>query len=516
MLRSIIRQYTTINTKKLTLNTKRSNYLANINCYPSISFLKPFYTVNNALKILSNTESNTTSSINSNINVVGIISSIRSSGKNLFFIDIINSLTTHDRNNKIQLIFNSKNITTSNEHISNFLSILSPGDSIFTSGLIKNSNSINCNSLPIILSIQNNIIPPKLIDKTKINSNKILNYKINNNDIIIQRSNLLKSIRKYLYLNDFIEVETPILSNVASGAIANSFKINNNNNSKDIPLHLRIAPELNLKKLIISGLPKIFEIGKSFRNEGIDYSHNPEFTTLEFYSTFKNLNQLILDCQDFWKFIILDLNLLNKKHPVAIELFNNNWSFKKLKFLPTLSNILNHDLSTLPLTIDNFNNIELINKILSFLPNNDINLIFPISNPINLSQLLNKLSSHYLESLTINSNLPTIITEHPSILSPLAKKSGNNNIISQRFELFINGVEYMNAYEEENDPNIQLQNFISQPTENKPDNAFIDALNWGLPPTGGVGLGIDRLLMLFAQKDRIDDVLPLGDLNHLN
>ena len=270
-----------------------------------------------------------------------------------------------------------------------------------------------------------------------------------------------------------------------------------------------------MKRLVVGGLDKVYEIGKVFRNEGVDAVHNPEFTTLEFYKSFTSMEQLIALSEQLLKSILLDLRPLHSNEIIEAliaELQQTEWKFNRVEFIPTLSQELNFDLKTIDLNDPS--------ALYAILPK-DLGL------PPNLSpqQILNKLASIYIEERYCNSLLPTLIYHHPAVMSPLAKTHPQDPTVTKRFEIFIRGREYINAYEEENCPQLQLAKFQQQNMANQlykdkeslsVDQKYVDAMKWGMPPVGGFGLGIDRLCMLLLNKDRLEEVLSFGCLDDVN
>ncbi|XDT41728.1 Aminoacyl-transfer RNA synthetases class-II family profile [Nakaseomyces glabratus] len=492
--------------------------------YPSMSSIERgnLVSIDVFLKKYGSTSEDQLNKINQKISLCGRIKSIRFSGKKMAFIDLVDGI------HGIQLILNCREIGYSATFESE-LSFLRKGDYVMTTGLPRLSKSrmknisLRCTDLPKILSVAQMPLPPKLIDTVKSNSNKVVDYQINGFQNIRIRSSILKSIRNFLEERDFIEVETPILSSKSNGAVAKPFM----SSSKDFDkLMLRVAPELWLKRLIISGCNKVFEIGKSFRNEGIDGSHNPEFTTLEFYQSYLTMEDLIKLNEDLFKKIITDLtnNLTIKQYlPESLLelediLKSNNWKFKRVEFLSTLSKELGVDLSQVK--------IEDSKQLLEVIPQKYKGQFFGKSSSYSSSQILNRLCSELIEEKYCNGSHPTIIYHHPAVISPLAKSNPDDSRTTKRFELFIKGREYSNAYEEENCPQVQLEKFEQQArmkedygdndTLSSIDQEYINAMKWGMPPIGGFGLGIDRLCMLITGCQRIEQVLPFGTLDDVN
>lgn len=451
--------------------------------------------------------------------VNGKIKSIRKAGKGSFFIDLIQDFE------KIQLIVHHKIMNIEKEEFNKIHLKFKPGDQVIGIGHVGITKvgelSIKLDKPLILTSPSLHPIPPKFNDIGKINSNRVIDYLVNqeSKDIILLRCKIIQIIRKYFEDKGFLNVETPIICNGNSGANARPFEtksqfIEKNDNDK---LNLRVAPELWLKRLIISGFDKIFEIGKSFRNEGIDSTHNPEFTTCEFYQTFIGLNELMRISEEL--IIIIIKEILNDKkfqrfHLNLQEIFNkieeNKFKFIKIEFLNELKNQTGIELKIQDFTINGL--IEYYKKIGKFSKD--------IENKSEI-ELINKLIEDYLEPISLkNGNLPVFIYNIPEIISPLSKS--NLNGISKRFEMFINGKEFINAYEEENNPFKQKFKFIKQQINKDkfndfesliPDYKFVEFMEWGMPPTGGWGMGIDRLVMKLSGVERIEKVLPFGKLN---
>lgn len=322
------------------------------------------------------------------------------------------------------------------------------------------------------------------------------------------RSKLITEIRNYLNQLNFIEVQTPILSSYVGGANAKPF-ITYHNDLK-INMFMRIAPELYLKQLIVGGFERVYEIGQQFRNESITYKHNPEFTSLEFYMVGVDYFDLMVMCEDLIR------SLINKIHGT-----------NKIKYLPhninNIDNIIEINFESKFAVVDMISTLEketntkfpddlFDEKSLSFLINLCDQYNIECAEPKTVARLIDKLTSHFIEAKCIN---PTFIINHPRIMSPLAKPHRSNSQLTERFELFICGMEFANAYTELNDPLIQRQAFEKQMEDKKNgdqeaqeiDYDFIKALEYGLPPVGGFGMGIDRMAMLLSNKSSIKDVI---------
>ena len=325
------------------------------------------------------------------------------------------------------------------------------------------------------------------------------------------RSRIIRFLREYLEDEGHIEVQTPILADTAGGAVATPFETSAQH-FKDRQIALRIAPELWLKRLILGGFDRVFEIGPSFRNEGIDLIHNPEFTTCEFYTTYASLENLTGTTEDMFlrlSRVIDEFALTDARSLKGLKL-KFDPPYRRLDFIPALETAMRCRLPDLG--SDNAH-VEMI----SLLKERDIQM--PLE-PF-LPRLLDRLSSIYLEP---QCDSPTWIIHHPECLSPLAKSFRHpetGQVVAARAELFINGQEFVNTYEEENSPVEQRRKFEDQLSfcegdiSKGVDESYIQALEWGMPPTGGWGCGIDRLCMLLAGRSRINDVLAFGTLRNV-
>ncbi|KAK8572755.1 hypothetical protein V6N12_028799 [Hibiscus sabdariffa] len=320
------------------------------------------------------------------------------------------------------------------------------------------------------------------------------------------RSKIISYVRSFLDNLDFLEVETPMMNMIAGGAAARPFVTHHN--ELNMKLYMRIAPELYLKELVVGGLDRVYEIGKQFRNEGIDLTHNPEFTTCEFYMAFADYNDLMELTEKMLSGMVKELTVGYKIKYHANGLDNDPIEidfappFRRLDMVEELEKMANLNIPK------DFSSDE-ANKYLV-----DACAKFEIKcpPPQTTARLLDKLVGHFLEETCVN---PTFIINHPEIMSPLAKWHRSKPGLTERFELFINKHELLNAYTELNDPVVQRQRFAEQLKDRQSgddeamalDETFCTALEYGLPPTGGWGLGIDRLAMLLTDSQNIKEVL---------
>ena len=284
------------------------------------------------------------------------------------------------------------------------------------------------------------------------------------------RAQVISSLRRFLEDHGYIEVETPMLTPKATGAAATPFETHHN--ALDIKLYARIAPELYLKRLVVGGFEKVYELNRNFRNEGISYKHNPEFTMLEFYCAYMDVEGMMTFCEE-----LLRQSVQKATGGLTVEYEGKTIDFSK------------------------FERISMRDSIAQYAPNVEIDD----------SNIVTAFDEH------VESNLiqPTFIVDFPKSISPLSKASPENSAVAERFELFINGMEVANGFSELNDPKEHYERFVDQMAERERgdeeamvlDEDYIRALSYGMPPAAGIGIGVDRFVMLLTNKHSIRDVI---------
>ena len=428
--------------------------------------------------------------------IAGRIVSLRKMGKSCF-------LNIQDMDNKIQVYIKDSNLKA--DEYDNIVRKLDLGDIIGVKGVSFHTKTkeLSIKSISITL-LSKNIYPlPNMKekdgetffsfeDKEHRYRKRYLDLIINNENklVFIKRSQIINNLRDFLNLNKYIEVETPILQPIYGGANAKPFITYHN--TLDEKLYLRIADELYLKRLIIGGFNKVYEISKNFRNEGMDRNHNPEFTMLEFYSAFEDVYSMMKFTESLIQSVAKNINF---RH----DHIDFNKKFNQISFFESLDKFSLKKISAM-------DNSELLN----LLKSNKIK----VDKNSGRGKLLDKLFSHYVEPNLI---APTFVMDYPLELSPLAKELRDNQQpgIVERFELFIDGMEIANAFSELNDPQEQRFRLTEQSKlrdlgdeeAQVLDEDFLEAMETGMPPTGGVGVGVDRLVMILTNQKSIKDVI---------
>ncbi|MDA2970115.1 MAG: lysine--tRNA ligase [Actinomycetota bacterium] len=463
------------------------------------SFPTYFENTTNASEILK-LHSNLTDGEKTEIStsVRGRILSIRSFGK-LTFMDL------KDYSGKIQLVLSQEELST---ELAQYIENYDVGDLVGVSGNImktkKGEISIKVTD-SILLSKSLRNFPEKwhgLKDKETRFRQRYLDFIVNEDAIktIQTRFQIIKLIREFMDSKHFIEVETPTLQPKAGGAIARPFTTHHN--AMSIDMFLRIAPELYLKRLIIGGFEKVYEIGKVFRNEGIDMTHSPEFTMMESYQAYTNVNGVMDMVEEMCCYVFSKLNV-NSEISYLDSKADFSFPWKRISMFDLVNNKFN-------LNIDFDSDI---NSILSSLEKN-FGLTYS-SKTIGL--LVYELFENHIEKEIID---PTFVTDYPKEVSPFARESKEKQGITERFELFAFGSELANGFSELIDPEDQEQRLKEQAIKKSDgddeahveDKDYIDALEYGLPPTGGLGFGIDRFVMMLTNNESIREVIAFPHL----
>ena len=435
------------------------------------------------------------------VTVRGRLLNARSFGKLLFY-DIL------DQSGKIQLLVNSGEIEDVYLRLFENLDI---GDIIAVNGEViktkKGELSIKVNQ-STILSKSLRSFPEKwhgLKDKETRFRQRYLDLIVNpeSKKILETRSKVIKLIREYLHENSFVEVETPILQTKAGGAIAKPFTTHHN--ALGLDMYLRIAPELYLKRLIIGGFEKVFELGKIFRNEGIDQTHLPEFTMLESYQAYVDANSVMDMVEDMCTYVFKNLETDTKLHfGENTADFSGPW--KRVSMFDMVSEKLNIDIQ--------FNSD--FKKISKELKKQGVDF-----EAKSIGLLVYELFENFVEKEIID---PTFVIDYPVEVSPFAREKKDEKGITERFELFAFGSELANGFSELIDSEDQAKRLKEQAIKKNDgdeeahveDEDYVEALQYGLPPTGGLGFGVDRFVMMLVGKTSIREVISFTHLKPEN
>ncbi|MGI6255941.1 MAG: lysine--tRNA ligase [Acutalibacter sp.] len=323
-------------------------------------------------------------------------------------------------------------------------------------------------------------------------------------DVFVKRSKIITAIREYLDSHAFLEVETPVLHNQAGGAAARPFITHHN--TLDLDMYLRIALELHLKRLIVGGFERVYEIGRTFRNEGMDTRHNPEFTMLEAYQAFTDFNGMMDLTEDMIRTVAHKVLGTGKVERDGVEI-DLDQPFQRISMVEAVQKYAGVD----------FTQVETLEQARALAKEHHIEY----EERHKKGDILNLFFETYCEEKLVQ---PTFLTGHPVDISPLSKRFQDNPEYTQRFELFICGAEYVNAFSELNDPIDQRERFEAQAALKAAgddeacdvDEDFLTALEYGLPPTGGMGMGVDRLVMLLTGATSIRDVLLFPTMKPLD
>ncbi len=430
------------------------------------------------------------------VTVAGRIMSKRGQGK-VVFSDI------HDRDGKIQLFLKIDKVGEENLKEYKTFDI---GDWVVATGEVfktrteevtvnVNTFELTCKSLKPLPEKFHGLKDPDLRYRQR-EVDIITNPQVK--ETFIKRSQIITAMREFLDNRGFLEVETPILSPIAGGAAARPFITHHN--TLDMDMYLRIAPELYLKRLIVAGFEKVYEIGRNFRNEGMDIRHNPEFTCVELYEAYSDYNDMMEITENMVAYICEKVNGTTKV----------NYQGTEIDFMPPWRRVTMVDVVKEYAGID-FADIKSDEEAQAIAKEKNLEFPKPLDK-VTKGEVLVALYEEFGEEKMIQ---PTFVMDYPVENSPLTKKKRGNAAFTERFEAFVFGRELGNAYSELNDPIVQRQRFEQQAKERELgddeayllDEQFMSALETGMPPTGGLGIGIDRLIMFLTDSASIRDVI---------
>jgi len=430
------------------------------------------------------------------VTVAGRIMSKRGQGK-VVFSDI------HDKDGKIQLFLKIDKV--GEENLKQYKT-LDLGDWVAATGEVfttktgevsvnVNTFELTCKSLKPLPEKWHGLKDPDLRYRQR-EVDIITNSGVK--DTFIKRSRIISAMREFLDTRSFIEVETPILGAIAGGAAAKPFITHHN--TLDMDMFLRIAPELYLKRLIVAGFEKVYEIGRNFRNEGMSVRHNPEFTSIELYEAYSDYNDMMEITENMVAYICEKINGTTKVTYQGTEIdFKPPW--RRITMVDAVKEYAGVD----------FNEIKTNEEAQAIAKEKHLEFAKPLD-AVTKGEVLNALYEEFGESNMIQ---PTFVMDYPVEISPLTKKKRGNPEFTERFEGFVFGRELCNAYSELNDPIVQRDRFEQQAKERELgddeaymlDEQFMSALETGMPPTGGMGMGIDRLIMFLTDSASIRDVI---------
>lgn len=415
-------------------------------------------------------------------------------------------IVLQDKYNKVQLYVNKKEQT----ELVKIIELLDIGDIVFAKGYVMKTMTGELAVKISYIKLLTKALKPLpekfhgLVDVEERFRKRYLDLITSQEtrNVFINRTKIISEIRKYFDNLEYLEVDTPVLQPILGGASARPFTTHHN--ALNMPFYLRIATELPLKKLLVGGLDRVYEIGRIFRNEGVDTTHNPEFTSIEFYEAYSDLEGMMNRTEELIKLIAkkLDKEIIEYQG----EIINLKNPFQKINMVSATSEAAGVDLSKISFTEAS----EVAKK-----------YGIKVEKYFTIGHIINELFEVLIEKTLIQ---PTFVYGHPIEISPLAQNNAQDSRFTDRAELFINKKEYANMFTELNDPIDQLARFEAQMSEKDAGNAeaneidmdFVEALEYGMPPAGGCGIGIDRLVMLLTQKESIREVLLFPHLKNKN
>ena len=432
--------------------------------------------------------------INDEYKIAGRIMFIRKMGKASFF-------TIQDKTEKMQIYISINDV---GEEVYNLFKTADIGDIVGVHGKVMKTKTgevtLKCIEYTHLVKALRPL-PEKFHGLTDIEEryrrryvDLIMNEEARN--IAFSRPKIIRCIQNFMDEQGFTEVETPVLTTLLTGASARPFITHHN--TQDLEMYLRIALELPLKRLLVGGMEAVYEIGRVFRNEGMDPRHNPEFTLMEAYLAYSNLEGMMELTENMFKTIAKDV----------FGKYVYNWGGNEIDLSGTWKRVSMTDAIKEQTGID-FKQEMTVEEAMKLAQEHGIEVE---NHQQNVGHIINLFFEKYVEETLIQ---PTFLYGHPVEISPLTKKNPEDPRFVDRFELFIGGKEFANAYTELNDPIDQLERFEDQLKErelgndeaNDIDMDFIEALEYGMPPAGGIGYGIDRLCMLFTEQESIRDVI---------
>ncbi len=453
---------------------------------------------------------------NSTVAIIGRLITVRASSKKLVFFDVNDF--NHDTLSTLQVMANLREYLEGEEHFFAMTTHTRIGDWVGFSGHPSRTSRGELSLIPHSIQLLTPcvaMLPPRvaggLIDPETRFRQRYLDLIINqsNMNIFRVRASIIKFIRGFMDELNLLEVDTPVLNTTVGGANAKPF--DTYSNAFNIRMFMRIAPELYLKMLMIGGYNGVYELGRQFRNESADLTHNPEFTSLECYIRNYDYVDMMDMCEKLFSTLVFKIT---GSYVIKYDGKDIDFTppFRRFDMMEELEKASGISFQTMDYTSEQTR--ELLDA-------KAIELGVECTKPRTTTRLLDKFVGHFVESQCVN---PAFVINHPLCMSPLAKEHRSKPGLTERFELFANCFELANSYTELNDPKVQYDRFASQSNLKAQgdeeamvlDKDFVRALEYGLPPTGGFGLGVDRLVMLLTDKQSIKEVIPFPTMKPEN